>query len=214
MEVLIMRKYILVLFILLLVFSCRQTDPGWPDERLQNWLDYYGLELRDFAPGDRFDRPYRVEQPYQASDDDLFADLYVYSPDSTQAIDLDSYHLVLEVKDDGSLFSPGREADMEVGLIDLEKGIRKRLLFCGPPCIFEEATFHPDGHVVVAGFIENDNGFHPALWTITTENAFVELRQAPDLVNPENIKYISGQRLPHIRFWFEKYEGVASDVPL
>ncbi len=214
MEVLTMRKQILLFFLLLAVFSCRQADPGWPDERLQNWLDYYDSELKDFGAGDHFDRPYRVEQAYQTSDDDLFVDLYVYSPDSTRAIDLDSYHLVLEVKDDGSLFSPGREADMEVALIDLEQGIRKRLLFCGPPCIFEEATFHPDGHVVVAGFIENNNGFHPALWTIKTKNGFVELRQSPRLVPPGNILYISDKRLHHINFWFEKYEGIATDIPL
>ncbi len=198
------------------VFSCRQPveEKPWPDERLQNWLAYYEITSGDFTAYDRYDRHYRIEQEFEFSEDDLYAGLYIFSQDSTLAIDLDSYHLVLEKKDDGQLYSPGRGVDMEVGLIDLALGIRKRLLFCGTPCLFEEASFHPDGRIVVAGFVENSTGFHPALWFIALDEEYIELRLAEVRIHPKDIKYTSDQRLSHITFWFDEKEYIVTDIPL
>ncbi len=211
-----MKKALFAILLFFAVFSCRQPaeEKPWPDDRLQGWLAYYGITLDDFTASDRYDRHYRVEQEFELTEDDLHAGLYIYSQDSTLAIDLDSYHLVLEEKEDGQLYSPGREVDMEVGLIDLVRGIRKRLLFCGTPCMFEEATFHPDGPVVVAGFVENENGFHPAIWSIDPGEESVKLRRASLLVIPGEIKYTSEIRLSHISFWFDEKEHIVTDVPL
>lgn len=202
---------------IIIMYACGQTDKEeeWPDQRLQRWLTYYDLSLDEFEKVGRFERSYKVEHPYEPLTDNLFASLYIYSADSLLAIDLDSYHSVLEVKDDGTLFYAGREPDMEVGLINFDEGIRKRILFCGPVCMFEEAAFHPDGRIVVAGFSENDAGYKPALWFVDQKNSAVTFYQAKKPFPTKKIRYISDKRLSHIEFWFDHIDFIDQpDIPL
>ncbi len=191
-------------FSVFFVFACgRQCEESfYTGERIQAWMDHYGLTTDHFQAAERFDRHYSLEQAFEEGDRALYTDLFVYSADSALAIDLDSYHLVLEDTPYG-LFSPGREVDMEVGLIDFERGVRSRLLFCGTPCLFEEAGFHPDGHILVAGFVENEQGWHPCIWKTSRKEAFIEQRLAQQTIPVEDLDYIHRVRLPHIRFWFE-----------
>ncbi len=213
-------KHILLLLItvqLLCLPACKRAEPeDKPAERLQNWMDYYELSAGDFNAKDTFDRAYRVSHEFSLNDGDLYAPLYIYSEDSTRAIDIDSYHLVLEKRDNGELFSPGREADMEAALIDLERGVRERLLFCGPSCIFEEAGFQADGQIFIAGFAESDNDYFPVIWHIHKENGFIVAEMATERALPaENIRYISDRRLERVIFWHESSElPKGLDVPL
>ncbi len=205
-----------LLICILILAACKRTDNGdWPDERMQSWFSYYDIASKDFKEESKHDIPYRVSSEFTLSDDDIYLPLYIFNNDSTFAIDIDSYHLVLDKLDDGTLYSPGREVDWEVGLIDLRKNVRKRILFCGTPCIFEEAAFHPNGNIVVAGFIENDKGYLPAMWSVDPEQYTVSLSIASELFNANEIHYISRKRLEHVRFWFEDYELPDQlDIPL
>ncbi len=200
----VIRKRFLAILCALVIISCGVQENGkdHPGKRIAAWLEHYDLEMDDFGPEERFDRLYRVVHDFAVAEDDIYAGMYIYSKDSTQAIDLDSYHLVLE-EQDGILYSPGREADMEVALIDFEEGLRKRLLFCGPPCLFEEAEFGPGGKILVAGFIENENGWHPSLWETSYSDAYIGQRVSSQSIPAERIDYIHAIRLPMIRFWFE-----------
>jgi|GEM_PF-1661553 len=215
-----MEKTILrILFAALMMGGCsgppaEKAGGGWPGHRLQSWLDYYGLQLEDFDQAGRFDASYPVRGPHEPADEELYAPLYVYSADSTLAIDLDSYHLVINRRNDGSLYSPGREADMEVALIDLEAGLRTRLLFCGTPCLFEEAGFHPDGRVFVAGFSEAGSSHLPAIWLVDTAERKVDFLQATRAFHPVEVRYISEVRLSHIDFLFETFLPVSPADPL
>ncbi len=207
---------VLLLLQCLYIPSCKQEKEtnDWPSERLQNWLDYYDLSMEDFDEKDRFDRAYRVIYEFSLSEDDMYAPLYIYSEDSSRAIDIDSYHLVLERTDKGELFSPGREADMEAALIDLNKGVRKRLLFCGPSCVFEEAGFHPGGHVFVAGFAESETAYYPVIWYIDEDNGYIVIERASERDLPAaKIRYIPDRRLSGVIFWHQP-EGLHLDVPL
>ncbi len=205
-----------LLICILMLAACKRTDNGdWPDERMQSWFSYYGIAMADFEKDSKHDIPYRVSSTFTLCDDDIYLPLYIFNADSTLAIDIDSYHLVLEKLYDGTLYSPGREVDREVGLIDIRKIVRKRILFCGTPCVFEEAAFHPDGNIVVAGFIENDEGFLPAMWSVDPDEYTVSLSVAAKTFNAREIDYISGKRLKHVRFWFEGHEIPEQlDIPL
>lgn len=204
MHVVTLRSFFLVFCFLWMAVSCKQDrHDHWPCERLNAWLSYYNIILDDFDKIQQHEIPYRIVHPFQISEDDPYASLYVYNADSTMAIDLDSYHLVLERDERGDLYSPGREVDMEIGLIDFEEQTRRRILFCGTPCLFEEAGFHPNGTVVIAGFIEDDHGYAPALWEVDPHENTVSLSMASKSFRPGEILYIPKKRLKHIRFWFD-----------
>ncbi len=218
MNVFIFRSFILVIFAFGMTVSCKRDKPDdWPDTRLNAWLSYYMLELEDFEKIQKHEIPYRIVQPFRSGDDDLYASLYVYNADSTMAIDLDSYHLVIEQDKHGVLYSPGREVDTEIGLIDFEAQTRRRILFCGTPCIFEEAGFHPSGTIVIAGFIEDedDHGYAPALWEVDLQQNTVSFSTVSKSLHPKSILYIPNKRLQHVRFWFDPDDPPEHlDVPL
>ncbi len=211
-----LKSLALVFFVFCIFVSCkRDRSNDWPDERLNAWLSFYNIKLDDFDEIQKHEIPYRIVHPFHISDDDLYAPLYVYNADSTMAIDLDSYHLVLEQDANGYLFSPGREVDMEIGLIDFEEQTRRRILFCGTPCLFEEAGFHPSGTVVIAGFIEDEQGFVPAIWDVDPNQYTLSVSLASKSVHPKDILYIPKKRLQHIRFWFDPDNPPGHlDVPL
>ena len=222
-----MRKKVSIIFIFLLLTmqACgpqpKEPDPSateepgktWPDQRMARWLDYYGFDQQEFTDTATYAHPYRLEkQPFELSREDPFSDFFVFNSDSTRAIDLDSYHLVLEKDMEGGLFTPGRGADMEIGLIDLAENLRERLLFCGPSCLFEEGSFHPDGHVVITGFSQNGKGYLPTMWHIDPGKDSLDVMNIPVPHDPAKINYLPDVRLQHIRFWHDDKPAVSVDL--
>ena len=188
-------------------------EEAWPDRRMDRWLSYYGFDAEEFTDSATYAKPYRLaQQAFEFSANENFADLFVFNSDSTRAIDLDSYHLVLEKDQEGRLYTPGRSPDMEVGLIDLKESKRQRLLFCGPACLFEEGTFHPDGHIVIAGFSQNGEGYLPTIWVVDPEADSLQVKNIPVAYDPAKINYLPDVRLKHIRFWHDGMP-VASSSP-
>lgn len=207
-------KKITLLLCILLIFSCKRDTTQQPDERIQRWLDYYELTLSDFEEDDQQAIPYRIRQDFDSGDFELHKSLFIYNSDSTMAIDIDSYHLVLERLQDGNLYSAGRNVDMEASLIDFEKSIRTRLLFCGPACLFEEAAFSPEGIITVSGFSDNNNGFTPVMWKIDQDLLTVKLLSSPQVFQPSDIRYNHDKRLDQIHFRFDPDDFHHLDVPL
>jgi len=204
----------IVIFAMLPMYACgpRTDAPDslpeadkratWPDQRMDRWLSYYGFEKEEFTDSATYAKPYRLEkQTFDFSREDPFSELYVFNSDSTLAIDLDSYHLVLEKDQQGMLFTPGRSPDMEIGLIDLAESKRERLLFCGPACLFEEGSFHPRGHIVIAGFSQNGEGYLPTIWIVDPAADSLRVKNIPEPYKPEKINYLPDVRLKHIRFY-------------
>ncbi len=211
-----LRKAITIILFAGMLFSCKTDDKvDWPDKRIKAWLSYYNVGLDDFNILQEHDIPYRISHEFQLNEDDIFRHLFVFNADSSLAIDLDSYHLIVKKTDDGILYTPGREVDMEIGLIDIEAGVRRRILFCGTPCVFEEASFHPSGNIIIAGFIEGEENYVPALWNIDPEKYTVTLSQVSKSFHPKEILYIPKIRLKHIHFWFDPDDPPGHlDVPL
>ncbi len=207
-------KKISLLLCVLLIFSCKREAEKQPDERIQGWLDYYDLSLNDFTEVDQQVIPYRLQQEYDPKAHDIYATFLVYSKDSLQAIDLDSYHLMLKKMEDGSYYSAGRDVDMEVSLIDFEKSIRTRLLFCGPACLFEEASFSPEGRITITGFADDNQGFTPFMWNIDPVSFTVSLSTAHETFLPSKIRYVHDIRLDSVIFRFDAEDYDQVDVPL
>ncbi len=221
----IKKVSIIFIFVLLVLQACgpRPETPdsspidehveSRPDQRMERWLDYYGFDREDFTDSATYARPYRLEKrPFEINREDPFSALFVFNSDSTLAIDLDSYHLVLEEDSEGGLFFQGRGADMEIGLIDLKDNSRERLLFCGPACLFEEGSFHPDGHIVITGFSENGQGYSPTIWRIQPEKDSLEVFITPGAYDAAKITYLPDVRLKHIRFRHNDKPAVSVDL--
>ena len=193
--------------------TSEEAGKSWPDQRMERWLDYYGFDQEDFTDSATYARPYRLEkQPFEINREDPFSALFVFNSDSTLAIDLDSYHLVLEEDSEGGLIFQGRGADMEIGLIDLKNHTRERLLFCGPACLFEEGSFHPDGHIAISGFSDNGQGYSPTIWNIHPEKDSLEVFSLPGTYDPASITYLPDVRLKHIHF--RNYDRPAVSVEM
>jgi len=207
------KKISLVLCVLLII-SCKRDTTQQPDERIQRWLDYYGLTLSDFDEDDQQAIPYRIRQDFDSDDFELYKSLFIYSPDSTKAIDLDSYHLELKMLQDGKLFTSGRDVDMEAGFVDFEKSVRTRLLFCGPACLFEEASFSPEGMITITGFADDGMGYAPVIWEIDPISLSVKLSSAPQVFEASKIRYVHEVRLDHVIFALDPDDFHHLDVPL
>ncbi len=158
--------------------------------------------------------PYRLEQDFDSENIELYKSLFIYSPDSTRAIDLDSYHLSLERMKDGTLYSAGRDVDMEAGLIHFKDSIRTRLLFCGPACLFEEASFFPEGMITVTGFADDGMGYTPVIWEIDPVSLSVKLSSSTQVFTASEIRYVRDVRLEHVLFALDPDDFLHLDVPL
>ena len=94
-----------------------------------------------------------------------FMPLLLYNRDSTLAIDFVSYHYVLSKKEGRPTIQQGGP-DTEVGLVDLEKNWRKRILYLGSSGTVLDARWADDSVILMAGAEEMEEGrIRPAIWT-------------------------------------------------
>ena len=207
-------KNILLLLCILLIVSCKRDTGQHTEMRIQRWLDYYDLTLNDFEEVGNQTIPYQLQQEYSAQELEIFVPFFVYNPDSTKAIDLDSYHLVLEKLENGKLYASGRDVDMEAGLIDFEKSIRTRLLFCGPACLFEEGSFPQEGIITITGFADDGMGYTPVIWEIDPITLSLTLSASSQIFEAQEIRYTQDVRLDNVIFARDPDDFDHLDVPL
>lgn len=93
---------------------------------------------------------------------------FIYSPDSSYAIDLDSYSLNLEYTKKGMLCSYGGEVDHKVSLIDLKNNTATTVLFAGTLDIFEDAYWEDNSTFRILGQSTREE-FHPTIWEFTVD---------------------------------------------
>ena len=94
-----------------------------------------------------------------------FMPLLLYNRDSTLAIDFVSYQYVLSKKEGRPTIQQGGP-DTEVGLVDLEKNWRKRILYLGSSGTVLDARWAGDSVILMAGAEEMEEGrIRPAIWT-------------------------------------------------
>jgi len=133
---------------------------------LINWVDYYKRLTPNFKIQDFKNYKTTVIQPYQESLGDKesqkrFFNLYnpylIWSPDSSKAIDLYSYSIVLDYDSNGNVIGM-RDVDCKLALIDVKKQKKINLMTYGPAGEFQDAFWINNDSFIVAiiGFDLNE----------------------------------------------------------
>ena len=92
---------------------------------------------------------------------------FIYNPDSTYAIDLYSYNIVL-VNKDGKTVGKAGGPDTEVGLVDLKNHTRRRVYFGGSSSAVLNAKWINDNEfLLMTGEIIKDEAFSPTVLKYT-----------------------------------------------
>ncbi|MBD0366307.1 MAG: hypothetical protein ICV53_09425 [Flavisolibacter sp.] len=95
---------------------------------------------------------------------------FIYNRDSSQAIDMYSYNILLSNKN-GSIVGEAAGPDSEVALLDFKANTRRRLLFGGPSLAVLDAAWLNDKIILIAGAeIVNDEQLKPIIWKIDPVN--------------------------------------------
>jgi hypothetical protein len=166
------------------------------------WLKFYDLKHEDFQKyGNDIERKI-IWSDYDLANNyvDIYRPFFIYSPDSSYFIDLDSYSLAIEMKD-GKQISYGSGIDMKVQVIRLTDNKSATLLFCGSACIPETANWITDSWVEIVGFsIDENDKMIPTKWKVDLDNMiFSEYRINKSFDSIKDF-YYEKERLKTIEF--------------
>jgi hypothetical protein len=169
----------------------------------EKWLHFHELNYEAFEQKDEALEMELSWLTYDLSPADraLFQSLFIYAPDSSHFIDLDSYSLLLEKGEDDELISSGTGVDMKVQLVALPKLKATTLLFCGTECYPETAVWQSDTKIDILGFtIDSQYEFVPTIWSIDLETGLLTEWRNKEVLNEAPKSYSMSQRLQHIEF--------------
>lgn len=196
-----MSKPILYSCIIILVTASFIWYNGESNE-CSEWLKYYQLKNEDFQEvGEdlKFDMNW-VKYDLNSEGIKLYESFFIYSPDSTYYLDLDSYSLSIENKD-GKLISYGSGVDMKVQVVRLSDSKSLTVLFCGSTCIPETANWVSNTVVEVIGFTVNEQGgMMPTKWELELKKGFYKEFQMDTALNLTGDFYHEKVRLKMIEF--------------
>lgn len=197
-----MIKYLIPLSLVLLLAACNSNNSASKNQQAEDsteveepYTDPVKQEIsmafpdayRFFSARDSSFNPNRFEEastdtanaPALKLSDALknYYPLFIYSPDSSYAIDLYSYNVLL-VKRNGKTVAETGDPDTEVALIDLKNKTRKRIYFGGSSsAVINARWINNQQFFLLTGEIISDSKFHPELlkYTVTdhTVNDFV-----------------------------------------
>ncbi|WP_298737228.1 hypothetical protein [uncultured Chitinophaga sp.] len=104
-----------------------------------------------------------------------FKQFFVYSPDSSQVVDMVSYGNFLHQGRNGKVVLEAGEPDTEVSIVNVQTKKRERILFCGPSTVVKQAVWIDDHTILIAGgtYDEQDR-LLPAIWKYDTQNKLLE----------------------------------------
>jgi hypothetical protein len=132
---------------------------------LIHWIVYYKRLSPNFRIQDFKNNNVTLIQPYQVDFGDdkfqkrfltLYNPFLIWSPDSSKAIDLYSYNIILDYNLNGQLIG-GRDVDCQLAIIDLKKQKRINLLTFGPAGEFQDAFWINNDSIIVAMIEFNAN---------------------------------------------------------
>ena len=170
--------------------------------RLDRWLDYYDLKITNFTDSMPMEERDLISSNYEflPAVDTLYSRFFIFSPDSSNYIDLDSYSLILEKDSLGQLFSTGCEIDTEAAWIDLKRKKRNRILFCGTECWPEEAHWVKNDVVYVLGISKSDRMDFATVWTFDINSHIFQQVMTGDPIDRTGKNYNVEVRLKAIKF--------------
>ena len=92
---------------------------------------------------------------------------FIYNPDSTYAIDLYSYNIVLVTRN-GKTIGKAGGPDTEVGLVDIKNNTRRRIYFGGSSSAVLNAKWINDNEfLLMTGELIKDSSFNPTILKYT-----------------------------------------------
>ncbi|NOU62377.1 hypothetical protein [Marinifilum caeruleilacunae] len=198
-----MRKIITYSFIIILTLTA--TSKGLCHKDLieyGKWLKFYNLNHEDFQKVGNDSKLKITWSDYDLTEKctDIYKTFYIYSTDSTYFIDLDSYSLAIENRNN-KLISYGSGIDMKVQIIRLSDNKSATLLFCGSSCIPETANWITDSWIEIVGFSDNESGkMKPTKWKFDLENMVFATYQIDINIDSISDFYYEKERLKSIEF--------------
>ncbi|MCG8687690.1 MAG: hypothetical protein MI892_22630 [Desulfobacterales bacterium] len=162
-----------------------------------HWLEYHGISQNAFLVDSILIgiKPSMVRYGLFEDEKELFASTFMYSPDSTYYIDMDSYGLEISQGSDGKMEYLGREVDIKVLLVRVidADSAAIQLMMCGTSCLPEEAYWDNDTTVSILGVSYNDDSDKefPTIWRY-------------NLITKSFVKFISNNEVkPNFGNYFE-----------
>jgi hypothetical protein len=172
-----MKEKLLLIFVLIVLFACRQKDTTYSDDELvnpesvmsyeeddtlvlrkippalQEWIQYYrsrdtAFALKNFKASGITLHMDVLEDAISSPHETSFADLFVYSPDSSRYIDMVSYNYIKDTIDGKKVLISG-DPDQQVVLADRKSGIRKQLMYNGPTQLAEFASWTSSNSLLI-----------------------------------------------------------------
>lgn len=113
----------------------------------------------------------------------------IYNPDSSYAIDLYSYNIVL-INKNGKTIGKAGGPDTEVGLVDLKNNTRRRIYFGGSSSVVLNAKWINDNEfLLMTGEIIKDEAFSPTVLKYTLPNHILVRFVYEDTLNIKPSEY-------------------------
>lgn len=161
--------------------TAKDTLKSWTDLRLMNWKSWIDSSTAGQFWPDSLERT-TVDTIAPADsiimEEDRFEQFkpfFVYSPDSSQVVDLVSYGNFLHKGKNGKVVLEAGEPDTEVAIVNVQTKKRERILFAGPSTVVKEAVWINDHTVLIAGGTYDDqNRLLPVIWKYDTVNKLLE----------------------------------------
>ena len=143
-------------------------EPSVPGQ-LDTSMKWYATEQKDIQP---------------------FYSYFIFNPDSSYAIDMYSYNILLYTKN-GKTIAEATGPDVEVSLIDWTKKLKKRILFGGPGLsILDAAWLDKNQFYIIGGQVIDNNSFKPLMYKVNNAANTIQTFYYEDTLrlNPEEFK--------------------------
>ncbi len=145
---------------------------------LKRWFDFYrkkypGFDVAAFKRNGASVNSFTARAEEMSRKDlELYKNLFIYSPDRSSLIDMDTYNFFLSKDKNGNLVGEGGDPETEVALVDLKKQTRTQLFYAGPFTGFDDAAWLNQSQLAVAILDGNQksNVFVPGITVIDFAN--------------------------------------------
>jgi hypothetical protein len=129
--------------------------------------------------------------PWNEMEPDIleFQPYFVINADSTLALDLVSYNFIINKRNENQKLEFAGP-DTEVGLIDLKKNLRKRILFLGSSAMVLDGKWDEKGNIIIAGAQDAGAGnLQPVMWRIDPVENIMQTSAYPGTIKANVSEY-------------------------
>lgn len=161
--------------------TAKDTLASWTEQRLLQWKGWIDSSTAGQFAANSLERT--VTDTIAAADSirmeeerfEQFKPFFVYSPDSSQVVDMVSYGNFLHKAKSGRVVLEAGEPDTEVAIVNVQTKARERILFAGPSTVVKQAVWIDDHTVLIAGgMYDEQNRLRPVIWKYDTVNKLLE----------------------------------------